>query len=436
MAEKRDVVIFVVDVFKEIEESEITTEEVSITTEDGRTINCVVRPDGQTYATGGVMYDDLSDVHDRPHGELVYDVLAHELIENLLSTIDPENAPHHPSDALSKYATDEYPWMYKMEELDLAGHRLLLVAIDTENYNTLEIRNRIDTSISYFSKLENPFTRFVINMSFAVLPCQMSQDYHELMNYSDLEELRTGLEHNVAKYNVAFSSDDFGLFLDNWQDKSFVARRFILPLGYNIFRYGLEKNLDFSSGLEFNSPEGNWQGQFTNDALCNFLKECNHHTINNATELTDSENLEDIIVYPVAAAGNGGESSVDFPFAPAMFDGVVSVGAVKDEVSDPKDAKIYYSNPGEILMDGKYIDGKGKGTSFAAPRFSARAAIYLYNDGVGVATDQEGNVIRPTLGYAGFNGEWKNYRYSDFWNDENLNEKYKNELEKWPAPSG
>jgi hypothetical protein len=113
-------------------------------------------------------------------------------------------------------------------------------------------------------------------------------------------------------------------------------------------------------------------------------------------------------VISVAAAGNLGGYGYEYPFAPAIFDNVVSVSAATRDVDD---SRVGYSNPGEVLMVGDHSDdayGDLSGTSFAAPKFSLLAAIYLLNGGrspCDVADDMPPSF--PALGYAGDYGPWE-----------------------------
>jgi len=113
----------------------------------------------------------------------------------------------------------------------------------------------------------------------------------------------------------------------------------------------------------------------------------------------------------LAAAGN---LSHKFSLAPAMWDFVASISSDGDqEIGDRVCLDVYadatlvkadYSNDGEIRMDGFYsFDPEVEGTSFAAPRFSYYAAMYLLAGG-----DSECNGLLPPMGYAEEDGLWCN----------------------------
>jgi hypothetical protein len=138
------------------------------------------------------------------------------------------------------------------------------------------------------------------------------------------------------------------------------------------------------------------------------------------------------VVVPVAAAGNGlgyvpaadpavqaGDGEVvkirlDFPFAPAIWNSVVSVSATE---ADPafagpavpgSDLRTRYSNGGEVMLDGQYTYGTTSvhGTSFAAPRLAYLEALYLLGGGA-VPCGQP----VPPLGYSDMEGgspQWDN----------------------------
>src|SRR5262249_3081833 len=114
-------------------------------------------------------------------------------------------------------------------------------------------------------------------------------------------------------------------------------------------------------------------------------------------------------VVPVGAAGNGllvfdGAQLVRthfvFPFAPALWDPVVSASALGDA-----GRLAGYSNDGEVALPGptwgERPDGSVAavhGTSFAAPRLSASVALHLLAGG---ASPCDGHT--PVLGYTNSN---------------------------------
>src|SRR5262245_47479480 len=112
----------------------------------------------------------------------------------------------------------------------------------------------------------------------------------------------------------------------------------------------------------------------------------------------------------VGAAGNGlrqlttgadGTTTVQqltalpFPFAPAIWNDVVSASAsTSDSPSGGHAVLMGYSNRGEVALEGSSRRADVQGTSFAAPRLTAWEAIYLLNGGR-FACD----TYRPPLGY-------------------------------------
>lgn len=120
---------------------------------------------------------------------------------------------------------------------------------------------------------------------------------------------------------------------------------------------------------------------------------------------------------PVAAAGNLPRNTMpDYPYAPALWDSVVSISAVE---ALPGRSSSYTSNFGEIAMRGLHpsaIDEHGEprqGTSFAAPRFSVWAAMYLLTGGPSPC--EEGDDHYPVLGY-----KKDNWNIQDWPHDPNL----------------
>jgi len=130
-------------------------------------------------------------------------------------------------------------------------------------------------------------------------------------------------------------------------------------------------------------------------------------------------------VVPVASAGNFG---LDFPFWPGAWAGVVSVSASEGQgfypaqswddkteaplltiAGDRPGQPLRISNYGEVMMPGEYASAAATdeaeaviaGTSFAAPRLSLAVALYLAEVGDGYCRDEDGF-------FALASGEWEN----------------------------
>ena len=199
-------------------------------------------------------------------------------------------------------------------------NKIDIVPVDTDGYTTSLIADRINQTITQLSA-RSPNASFVVNMSFAVVPCAALADlavYDALMHQADAD-----LAGDLDAMQAIFASM-------------------------------------MSSGV-FN------QSLTSNDNLQGFVTtKCNRRSV--CTSGTSQ-------VIMVAASGNSGAS---FPFYPAAWSGVQSVSASMD--SDDfiaSGALAPYSNFGTIMMPGVW--GKEMGTSFAAPRYSFAMALYLLN---------------------------------------------------------
>lgn len=157
-------------------------------------------------------------------------------------------------------------------------------------------------------------------------------------------------------------------------------------------------------------------------------------TSNSSVEVERDRDMDptcpvDIPVIPIGAAGNAGWQ---FPMMPALWDSVVSTSAeegLPDELASCNmNNNAFCSNFAEVKLSGthpyedallvgntsdcvpgfdcKLYEDQVKGTSYAAPRLSVLAALYLVRGGEVPCTDQlvTDPKIFPPLGY---NSEWK-----------------------------
>jgi hypothetical protein len=275
--------------------------------------NCAFTPDGQAhYASHGV-------AHYASHGvtkgilinpPMSHGALVHSRIEQLLRQ--------------SEQAVRD---------------NIEIVDVPTDGYTTESIRDAISDAIS-----ARPDSRFVINMSFVIMPCEAVPN---LQDY--LSGLRDASEGDLEQY--------LENLMNAWQWKLYESGRIVAE---------------------------------DNDPLYGYLKEV-------------WTNRDDVIM--VGAAGNNRAAYGDEPappYAPAVWDMVVSVSA------GPDDSGVKYANSGEVQMKGMLgfepplfgdfivawptvLDGtiekiygvsnRNFGTSFAAPELSYQAARYLLNNG-------------------------------------------------------
>ena len=208
----------------------------------------------------------------------------------------------------------------------------------------------------------NPADVYVVNMSFALIPCDYVAAYTELQ--SDLIDAREAQDLN--------------------QYRSLLQRAVI----------------------------------FYDDTVFPAMSQHAQQMVN-LNPLQDLFVEQGALIIPVAAAGNYG---LDFPFWPGAWGQVVSVSASTGEGYYPdsewvrtddspllgaeagqRGRNTRISNYGEVMMPGEYSSEVGllSGTSFAAPRLTVTLAIYALGVGQDYCKDDDGNLI---LAY----GDWDN----------------------------
>jgi hypothetical protein len=102
------------------------------------------------------------------------------------------------------------------------------------------------------------------------------------------------------------------------------------------------------------------------------------------------------ITIPTPDGMHGRHVALPFPFAPAMWSDVISIGASIKDSEKPT----AYTNRSEVILPGSFDLTTDQvyhleGTSFAAPRMAAKQAIYLLTGGTIPC-----NADTPPLGYA------------------------------------
>lgn len=278
---------------------------------------CTISLEGQAYAVRGVSATPLA----QSHGDLVY--------QELQQALD-----------------------------DLGGSSFVTLApVDIQGVSTGEAAQRIAAAIG-----DHPADFYVINMSFAIIPCEY------LQAFADYE----------AQLMTSRKGKDF-----------------------NRYRNLFQRAVIFYDDTVFPAMSQRAQDLQNLDPLQTLFADLGNRAI------------------PVAAAGNFG---LDFPFWPGAWNQVVSVSASTgqgflaspawDKKSDVPllDAEVErpgkkkrISNYGEVMMPGEYDSPSGalSGTSFAAPRLSAVLALYLSAVGEGNCRNANGG---PALAY----GDWDN----------------------------
>lgn len=342
--------------------------------------NCIVQPDGQVYgSTGTNLGDEIPrDASGNPisHGDSVYNDILFQDAGITESPLD-DSLGTNPS------------WLKRFSVLGTERGQLIVVGVDTEGYTTQAVADNISSAMTFLGsgysiqlddgtkRHMDGVSRFVINMSFAIIPCKgiMSlADYNMLLETEDeLKDLRDELI-------------DLGISEEN-EFETILMRYEYQQLGDGIKLEG--------------------------DPLYDLA--------------VDASKNPDVVF--VASAGNKGRY-FPYPFAPAIWDFVISVSSngVSSEDAPTLDVTnchrvgiAEYSNCGEIKMDGEsrlLVAGVGTpppalntGTSYAAPKLSYRIALALLNNEFGMCAS--GSTALSMLGYANESGVWKNKLYND-----------------------
>lgn len=302
------VVILVVDDFGETDLADLDPGEY------GPGESCAVSLEGQAFAVRGVSAEPI----DEAHGDLV---------------------------------------MSQIEELLAAsGSAIPVVPVEIQGLTTQQAADALLDAVA-----DHPADIYVINMSFAIIPCEHIQAFAE-----------------------------FGSQLLSARDAKDLNR----------YRGLFNRSVLFYNDTVFPVMSQKAQNAQNLDPLQSALVSLRTAAI------------------PVAAAGNFG---LDYPFWPGAWGQVISVSASAGEgfVSPPWDKKKdtplltaeaeqpgkqkRISNYGEVMMPGEYSAGAGKvsGTSFAAPRLSVVLAHYAAAVGPAICRTGDG---RPALA----TGKWDN----------------------------
>jgi hypothetical protein len=275
-------------------------------------------------------------------------------------------------------------------------------------------------------------------MSFVIMPCNLGIDSKwqkkETKNlvldflkvFDDLSG-EMGLDNYIAMLNEHPEIGELKTVLDSYYDSSNNTFTVDETIVRNNLLYGPEfsllRVLYFYNTRKIWSSDNSNYARIDQDPLKQWME-------------TPPKN-PDLRVISVAAAGNYGYLGYDYPFAPALWDSVVSVSAngwdpLDKDIRDHHGAfdptahytttKTTYSNPGEVIFNGQLnhqirnpeADMYYFGTSFAAPRLSVQEAIHLLFGGdIRCFNSQGVELCHPPLGYATDYGPWGNLIFYD-----------------------
>jgi hypothetical protein len=334
------------------------------------------------------------------HGELVYRVLRDELTVHLggspiASTTTPRPAPGPPIETTTEWS---YP-------IDGKHYTVRLVAVHTDKYRTDDVLNGIRDRIAALRR--EGFERFVLNLSFVVVPC----DVIGWLNNQDLDGLLKTYDAMIQNDSTSTLKTELQSYLDPAGDldpalvrSGDFTTKVLQDTGLAALRPYLAgafyKTVNVNS---FTVKERPLSTIYADPGWKNFREQLVQPGTAGAA----------LKVIPVGAAGNGVKyvdpkvdpaqaydpanlirKGLPFPFAPALWDFVVSASA------DADPDVTAHLNSGEVKLDGSgpgLVPGSF-GTSFAAPRLSALETKYLAETGSVVCGGT------PPLGYVDLSG--------------------------------
>jgi hypothetical protein len=390
--------------------------------------DCLMRPDGQAHFASEGSANEALPV---PHGELVYTKLDWLLQESGFA-----NTAYEGSDQCWKRMVGLYE--------DEKGRQVLLVGVDTQNYNTQVVSTNIEAAISalaagpvYVGGYEvPPADRIIINMSFAIIPCEAlmtkSPDLDTVLKLRD--ELQ-GLQGQVQDFDPALEALVQSLDAETMELQAIPTP---LPLETGQFQPGeplkpvlAEATFGSSEASELLGPA---QVLAMHPRFFNMYEP--YETVQDAQEYlgdlkahfqTDvlyqllacyaNRDLYHNSVISVASAGNF--RSYPYPFAPALFDSVLSISAdysyLPEGACKNKADRGVGSNGGEIRMGAwvEYGDQCYLGTSFAAPWMSWSIAQKMLDHGPEWRPCAGNLNVYPPYSIADESGTWDNILFED-----------------------
>lgn len=217
----------------------------------------------------------------------------------------------------------------QLEELDFYygnGYDIDIIKVQWNNYNVEKLKDAIDKAIN---DNDDDYGYFVVNMSFAILPCDVVNNFNQYLNELEEDEYYDKLE-DAGKYLEELLEQYSG---DHYQYENIIAGR------SNVIGVASVGNF----GLDFPFYPATWDG---------------------------------------VIGVSGSDDYNDF-YASSPFNNSTQAPLLgwDDEL---------VSNYGEVMMPGQYLDIIG--TSYAAPRLSYVIAMYLHEVGVGYCTNDDGYI--------------------------------------------
>jgi hypothetical protein len=409
---------------------------------EGSRDNCTVTPDGQAYGMPGVWE---SAVPGEEHGKWVYNEIR-QLLEKDRKWKCTE-APPPSSDS-----KDRFPHSHSCTLTGDPNARIKLVAVNfadsPEVVSTALVKDRIEEAVD---KLSPEVDGFVINMSFALVPCdtesilrirkQGPEAYGKLVEggletvknqmiltaiqsmAGDVPPWRKLIAFNEAQAKSPISLRQIDLTIDQVKNRAITGTLAVLPFirpitGTLTVPPSIQLLLSrvFYKELQTAKAEAIPEGDSPEAKEFVSLVERRLVSDDPLRQYLAKKNEKPTI--SVAAAGN---HQLSFPYFPAQWENVLSVSAsepVTDTLGNVRvDAnghrmltRSFYTNWAEVLVSGEYPEEpKVFGTSFAAPRVSIAAAEHLLQKKESGCVDSANMVHRPPMKVAKFmKGPWDN----------------------------
>lgn len=351
------------------------------------TDNCLVTPDGQGHAfidgAGHAFIDGAGGYAElTSHGEVVYDQFQ-ELLQAQNGALQ---------DGTYGQAAFGVEWIRLIQQWELPDGEVLLVGVDTEGYTTAALATNIPDAMNRITN-EYGINSFVLNLSFAVVPCglldetpdeDLLQRYIEILE-EEFPELAEVFNSLVDKYdgNVIMALND-----PTFTEGRSVIQSTIMQANYVPF---YEDRAAYFDGDLKGCLES--QGQKPPDGpSCEnpfFPDDALYLELETMMERSTGNN------HRIIQVGSAGNTDMPFPFAPAFYPTVISVSAEFSGANFQQAQPT--SNDGEVQMNGLHTFNSEiyAGTSFAAPRLSVEAAIYLLKGGTTSCTGSVDNSAPP-----------------------------------------
>lgn len=408
------VAIFVIDKFTTVTEID---EEIEADYPKGE--GCIIDPDGSGYKSGGGGGSE--------HGRLVWSTITETLTKTYSADLvsGQSNADlwaflASPAQVAAANAAGEFD--ATSQRWWIPGYGFIrLIPVDIGDFDTATVSAGIENTLATLELYGEEISRVVLNMSWVILPkgeCARPADANtyrdlicELADVDDatreefLDEIKETLDEQGLPAGSFEQVCEGTVFLNNVVKAA--ANPFLLRR-----RFALLAPEEYL-GVGSKDPSGP------------------------LGQLLDRYAIGDKYAGQVISVGAAGNSGWEYPMMPALWDSVVSVSAWEGLGQNSADCdanSLFCSNSVEVTITGTHpyegsliadtaldcvpgfdcelYQNEVKGSSYAAPRLSVLAALYLLNGGTNPCSDQLG--IHPPLGYmvetntADTVGAWQN----------------------------